>query len=159
MIPEALAARSRTADAHERPWRDRPYRRRDRERLGNVAEREKGRDRRRRDRRPGNERLHLRGEREALRTVGDEERLLAEAIAPEDELALLAVPECESERARQTLERRHALVLVEVQDHLAPGRRLEAMAGADQLETEVRGVRRLAVGDEPQRAALVAERL
>ena len=72
---------------------------------------------------------------------------------------LLAIPEREREASRQPLERADAVLLVEVQDHLAAAGRLELVTGGHELEPELRRVRRLAVGDEPERAALVAQRL
>ena len=72
---------------------------------------------------------------------------------------LLAIPEREREAPSEALERTDAILLVEVEDHLAAASGFELMSGGDELQAELGRVGGLAVGDEPERATLVPERL
>ena len=111
-----------------------------------------------RDLRVRQERLRLRGEGEEPRPVVVEERLLARAVAREQQAALARVPQREGEHAVELRDGSIALLLVEVQDHLAVALALEAVAALE-AAPQLAEVVDLAVEDEPQRAVLVRHRL
>jgi hypothetical protein len=75
--------------------------------------------------RRGGQRLGLGGERHALRVLAPEQRLDAEPVAHQQQLARLAIEEREREHAAQRRERGGTARLDQLQDHLAVAVRIE----------------------------------
>ena len=104
-------------------------------------------------------RPRLRGEPEPTRALGVEERLLAHAVASQQESAGAAVPDRQGEHPPQAVDAALAELLVEVGDDLGVRATREAVAAADELIPELAVVVDLAVADDDHRAVLVPERL
>src|ERR671934_2027000 len=94
------------------------------------------------------DRLRLRGKPEAAVADGIEERLLADAIADEEQSPPPAIPDREREHASQALHAGVPVVLVEVDDHLGVGLRGEAVPPGLELAAQLAVVIDLAVLDD-----------
>ena len=111
------------------------------------------------DLRVAHERAHLRGEREGAVAMRVEQRLLAEAVARDQQAPAAAVPEREGEHAVQVLHAVDPVLLVEVHDHLRVALGREAVAGPLEPVAQLAVVVDLAVEDDHDRAVLVGDRL
>ena len=115
------------------------------------------------DARPPRQRAHqrpqLRGEPQAPAPGGVVHGLLAGAIARQQEPPARRVPQGEGEHAAQARQAVEAVLLVEVHDHLGVGARTEPVAAPLEVRAQLAEVVDLPVGDEHERAVLVAERL
>ena len=105
------------------------------------------------------ETLRLGGEEDRARRLREVERLDPEAVAGEEEAVPPRIPEREGEHALQPADRVHALLLVEVGDHLDVRAGAEAMAPSFERGAQRSAVVNLAVADHLHAAVLVAERL
>ena len=107
----------------------------------------------------GEQRLDLRREGEAGRGARVVERLLAEVVARDDQLAAARIPEAEREHAAQVLDQALAVAFVERDDQLAVAVGLERVAALLEVLAQLPVVVDLAVADHPDRAVGVQERL
>ena len=105
------------------------------------------------------DRLDLGAEEHALRQQRVVQRLDAEPIAGEEELAPARVPDREGEHPVQALDARGALLLVEVDDRLGVGRGPEAVPARLEPGAQLAVVVDLAVVGDPDRPVLVGHRL
>ncbi len=87
------------------------------------------------------------------------ERLLARAIAGEDQTATAVVPECEGEHAAEPGDEVEPELLIRVHDRLGVRARGEGVPGGLQLLGELGEVVYLAVEDDGHRPRLVVDRL
>jgi hypothetical protein len=94
------------------------------------------------------QRVELRREGEALGTVRPVQRLLAEAVAPEVDLAGARVEDREGEHAPELVHAVDSLLLVQVQDDLGVAGRDEAVPARRQLLAQTVVAVELAVADE-----------
>src|SRR5439155_17408170 len=111
------------------------------------------------DRTAGEERLRLRGEEEAVGRRGVAERLLAEAVARQDQATAASVPQRQAEHPVEEIDEVEPVLLVEVRQHLgiAPGS--EAVPPSFERGAKRSAVVDLAVAHRDDVARLVAERL
>ncbi len=135
----------------------------DRARTRHVGEHEEGVDRvgielaqLRLDR---EQRGQFRGEQQLAVVLVQEQRLLAETVARDQQAAGALIPEGEGEHALQRVHHRLAVLLVEVHQHLGVAAGRKAVAAAPQVFAQLRVVVDLAVEGGPDRAVLVAQRL
>src|SRR5690348_7744911 len=105
------------------------------------------------------QRLQLGREGECLPVAPIVERLHAEPVAREQQLATPPIPEREGEHPVQPLQTRAAPLLVRVQDDLAIAARAKVMSGPLQCWRQLAKVVDLAVEDKPERAVFVRHRL
>src|ERR1041384_1895444 len=106
------------------------------------------------------QRLDRRGEQQAPGGDGVVDRLLAHAVAREDEPAASAVPDAEREHAVDRLDDAGLALLVEVDDDFGVGARPELVAIVEPQRLSQRGVGvDLPVERDPDRAVLVGHRL
>jgi hypothetical protein len=106
------------------------------------------------------QRLELRREGEVAGRVAIVERLDAEAVAGEHEPAPRVVPQRDREHPAQALGEAHAVLLVQMHQHLCVGvRGAEGVAGRLELGAERGVVVDLAVLDHDDAAVLVGDRL
>jgi hypothetical protein len=104
------------------------------------------------------QRLHLRGERDRpVRQARPEERLLADAVAREDEPLAAGIPQREREHAAEPLDEVDAVLLVQVRDHRRVARAAHLVTG--QLAAQLAEVVELAVEDGGHVARLIRHRL
>jgi hypothetical protein len=115
--------------------------------------------RRRLELRQHGEGLELRGEGDDAVLAEDVEWLDAEAIAGEEELPPLRVPDREREHAAQAFEATLAPLLVRVHDHFRVAVRAEPVAERFELALQLGEVVELPVVRDPERAILVRDRL
>jgi hypothetical protein len=105
------------------------------------------------------QRLQFGGEAELLAVVHEEQGLLAETVARQQQAPRLAVPEREREHPAQVL---HAVVAeqaVQVEDDLGVAAGMESEPTPLQVTAQVEVVVDFPVADDPQRAPVVAHRL
>ena len=107
----------------------------------------------------GKQRLHLAGKHEASGVFGDVERTHSEGIARQNQLAAFAIPQADGPLAVEASERLGAPLFVGVHDHFGVAAGLELVAAPDEFLAQLHVVEDLAVERDPQRAALVRERL
>src|SRR6185312_17172355 len=100
-------------------------------------------------------RLELAGEDEAIGLLAIEQRLLAEAIAPEQQRARLGVPQRDPEHAVEPREDAVAPRLVAVDDDLGVRVRVEAVPEPLELAAQLAVVVDLAVEDALHRLVFV----
>ena len=135
----------------------------DRALAGDVAEDEVFVDRDRvelgADRGPGGERGQLRGEVEPVARVRVEERLLAEAVAGDQQRPRPRVPDREGEHPLERVHEVGPVLLVEVDQDLGVGPGRQGVAALAQQLLQARVVVDLAVQRRPDRPVLVRERL
>ena len=140
-----------------------PHARHDRAGTRDVAEHEESIDRGRVElaqlRLSLKERRQFGGKQQLAVALVHEQRLLAEAVARQEQASAGLVPESEGEHALQRVDQRVAELLVQVHEHLGVAARGEAMTARGQILAQARVVVDLAVEDHPNRAVLVAERL
>jgi hypothetical protein len=105
------------------------------------------------------QRLDLGSEVQVLALLQQEERLLAEAVAREEEHAAARVPDGEGEHAAQALHHALAPVLPGAQQHLGVRGRREGVARSLELGAQLAEVVDLAVERERQARRRVAHRL
>ena len=107
--------------------------------------------------------LDLRSEQEPLagRTTlpGPVERADAEAVACQNELPAVLIPQGQGKLAPQMLEHARAVILPEVGNHLGVAVGPEVMAPALQLGTQLRIIEQLAVVDHGHAVIFIADRL
>ena len=109
---------------------------------------------------PGLEkRLDLGGEEHPLAVLVDVERLLAEAVAGEEQPALAAVVDREREHPVRPLEHPDAVLRVEGEQHLGVRVRPERIAALEELGAELDVVVELAVVGDPELPVRRAQRL
>ena len=105
------------------------------------------------------ERLRLRREADVAPELGEEQRPHAEAVARQQHLLPLAVPDGDGEVSVQAIEEARAPLLVGVRDHLGVARRREPVPELPQLVHQLDVVVDLAVLHHPVAPALLAEGL
>ena len=105
------------------------------------------------------QRLDLGGEVDAVRVLVQEERLLAEAVAGEEEPVARRVPDREGEHAAQVAHDLVAPMLVAAQQHLGVGVEREAVAAGVELLTQLAEIVDLAIEREREPGSLVHHRL
>jgi hypothetical protein len=111
------------------------------------------------DARHPEERLHLRGEEHRAAALAKIQRLLAEAVAREQQPLLARVPHREGELAAQVVHHFEAPVLVGAQQHLGVGIEREAVTALRELGAQLAEVVDLAVERERDARGLVAHGL
>ena len=111
-----------------------------------------------RDPRVDQEGAQVGGEDQLLAVRPVEERLLAGAVAGQQQAAAWLVPDREGEHPVEVLHQVGAVLLVEVGDDLGVGLRLQPVALGGELLAELGRVVDLAVADRPDRTVLVGER-
>ncbi|MEZ5121313.1 MAG: hypothetical protein R2736_07030 [Solirubrobacterales bacterium] len=132
------------------------------QRRGHVAEREVAVDRDRVDRArtsSSSSSAQLRGEGQRAGPMGVDQRLLADAVAGDQQQLAPAVPQREGEHAAQVVHAVDAVVLVEVGDRLGVACGGQAVPGLAQPPAQVLVAVDLAVEDDDDRAVLVGHRL
>ena len=108
----------------------------------------------------GEQAAQLGGEEEpAAGALGVDQRLLADAVAGDEEPPLLAIPDREGEHPPQLLHAALPHLLIEGQHHLRVRLRLEAVPSPLELHAQLEIVVDLAVEDHPQRPVGVREGL
>ena len=105
------------------------------------------------------QRVHFRGEGDAVRQAAIEQRLLPGAVAREQEPVLARIEEREGEHSGQAPHAIGPVLLVQMEDHLAVAPRPERVALGQKLLPQLREVVDLAVGHQRNAAVLVAHRL
>jgi hypothetical protein len=108
---------------------------------------------------PAQQRVHLRGEGDAVLQPAIEQRLLSGAIAGEQKAVAARV---EQRKGKHSVQAPHALepvFLVQMEDHLAIAPRAKRVSPGQQLRSEFPEVVDLAVRDQRDAAVLVAHRL
>ena len=80
----------------------------------------------------GEERLHLRRERQAVVVAIEEQRLLAGAVAGQQQTPLAGVPEREREHPFELVDERVAFLFVQMDDDFGVGVRAETVTGRHQ---------------------------
>src|ERR1019366_5989874 len=107
-----------------------------------------------------NERVQLRGEREAAAGEGPvEERLLPRAVAREEQAPLLGVPQREREHARELGDAVGAVILVQLENYLAVAPRSKHVPSLHEAGPELGEVVDLTVDDDPDGLVFIEERL
>ena len=105
------------------------------------------------------QRLQFRREQERLAGLDVVQRLLAHAIAPQEQSLPAHIPDREREHAVQTLDAGIAVFLVEMHQHFGVGPGAKSMTARFQLRPQLLEVVDLAVEDHPEGAVFVAHRL
>ena len=105
------------------------------------------------------ERLQLRAEDEAARRGRVVHRLDAEAIAGDEELVALAIPDGEAEHAGERVDAGGAALFVEVHDGFGVAGGLERVAARQEAFTQRAVVVNLAVEDDPVAPIAAGDRL
>ena len=105
------------------------------------------------------ERLHLRTKRKPISAEMIIERLLAQAVAREQEPPARRIPDDKGEHAAQPLGQRIAPLFVAVDQHLGVALAAEEMALGDQLGAEIEVIVDFAIEGDVNGAVLVAHRL
>ena len=105
------------------------------------------------------DRLDLGREHDTVSVRVPVERLLPEPISREHQLALIAIPDGDREHAAQVVNEVHALVFVEVDEHLGIRLGAKTVSSRQQAVTQLPIVVDFAVERDPDPAVLVRERL
>ena len=109
--------------------------------------------------RPGQQRLDLGAEHEAFRAHGIGQRLLAHAVARQNQAPRLALPDRDGEHARQPLEHRQAPLLVAEQDRLGVALGAEFVARRFEIAADILEIVDFAVEDDVEQPVGLVHRL
>ncbi len=105
------------------------------------------------------QRGQFRGEQQLAVVLVQEQRLLAEAVAREQQAPAALIPDGKGEHALQGVHHRLAVFLIQVNQHLGIGVRCELVPPPPEVLAQLRVVVDLAVERRPHRSVLVAQRL
>ncbi len=105
------------------------------------------------------EAFQLAGEQQPAGLVAIDQRLLAQAVAGQEQQAALGVPEGEGEHAVQQADHFRAFIFIEMDEGFRVALRLEAMPAAFEAAAQGGEIVNLAVEDDPHRLVLVGQRL